>query len=297
MPMHWITSDHVKIDPAYRAELERCGLGTVDEILAHLGDRVAAWSRTTDSIYVRGRDGRPGFYVKRYFYTGWRKRFRSFFRGVFLGEHRAANEFRLLRSMRDAGVPAVRPVACGARRVCHFVTACFLITEEVPEAENLTSFALRALPGSQRRVFARALATQIAAMHAAGVVHGRLFWRNILVRCATHAEGDIDVEYFLLDARPPRRHSRARGITAIRHELSRLAVSALAFTSRAERMRFLRHYARAAHLTFDLHAEWRHVARRAERLAAHEAQRIRMNTLFDQWNRALRDVDGAAAPA
>ncbi|MCG3127664.1 MAG: 3-deoxy-D-manno-octulosonic acid kinase [Phycisphaerae bacterium] len=294
--MRWITSDQLKIDPAYRAELARCGLGTVDEILAHLGDRVAAWSRTTDSIYVRARDGRPGFYVKRYFYSRWRKRFRSFFRGVFFGEHRAANEFRLLRSMRDAGVPAVRPVACGARRVCHFVSACFLITEEVPDAENLTSFASRPRPESQRRAFGRALATHVAVMHAAGVVHGRLFWRNILVRFATHAEGDVDVEYFLLDARPPRRHSRAHGISAIRHELSRLAVSALPFTTRSERMRFLRHYARAARLTLDLHAEWRHIARRAERLAAHETQRIRMNTLFDQWNRALDSVNTSAAP-
>ena len=103
--------------------------------------RVAAWSRSTETLHVPGVDGAPGFFIKRYYYPTWRKRLRGAFRGTFFGVHRGRAEYGLLQEMRRLGLPAVRPVAYGSRRIGHFLKACFLVTEEIPGARNLTSFA------------------------------------------------------------------------------------------------------------------------------------------------------------
>ena len=104
-----LETDHVYIDPAYRDELRACALDRVDSILARTAGRVAAWSRTTDTLYVSTDTDSPGFYVKRYYYPSWRKRLRGVLRGTFFGMHRGQAEARLLNEMRSLGLPAVRP--------------------------------------------------------------------------------------------------------------------------------------------------------------------------------------------
>ena len=104
-------TDHIRIDPAYRETLRACGLDRVEAVLTRVAGRVAAWSRTTDTLYVAGPAGEPGFYLKRYYYPRWRNRVRGTFRGTFFGLHRGESEFRALCRMRGLGIPAVRPVA------------------------------------------------------------------------------------------------------------------------------------------------------------------------------------------
>ena len=281
--------DHMRSDPAYRAALRAAGLDSVAAVFGRIDGRVVAWSRTTDSIYVPGANG-VGFYVKRYWYPTWRHRLRSMLRGTFLGAHRGLAEFRALTHMRNMGIAAVRPIACGCRRVGHFVNACFLITEEVPDAPNLTTFAQQITRGTvrldqpERAALAGQLATQLADMHALGFAHGRLFWRNVLVRRAV-AGGP---EFFLLDADPPKRLERmGRGGRWWLWELAKLAVSAAPFTTRTERVRFVRAYFKLARLTPDAKAQLHEIDRLAHRWRRHEAQRIRMNRRFDEWNRRL----------
>jgi hypothetical protein len=284
--------DHMRTDPAYRAALRTVGLDSVAAIFGRIDGRVVAWSRTTDSIYVPGPDG-VGFYVKRYWYPTWRHRLRTMLRGTFLGVHRGLAEYRSLTLMRHMGIASVRPVACGCRRLGHFVTACFLITEEVPDAPNLTTFAQQVQRGAvqldrrERIALAERLATQLAEMHAQGFAHGRLFWRNVLVRRAV-AGGP---EFFLLDAEPPKRLERlGRGGRWWLWELAKLAVSAVPFTTRSERVRFLRAYFKLARLTPDAKSQLHELDRLTHRWRRHEAQRIRMNRRFDEWNRRL-DVE------
>lgn len=283
-------SDHLRTDSAYDARLALCGLRSVDEILSRIGDRVAAWSRTTDTVFIHSPDGSPGFYLKRYVYPGWSKRVRGMFRGTFLGQHRGQAEFRALHAMCSLGIPAVRPVAYGSRRIGRFLQSCFLITEEVPDARNLTSFARDVADGlveisdSQRVAFSRVLSDQVARMHAAGFVHGKLFWRNILVRI--HSDGEP--EFFFLDARPPTRMKRLGSAAACRRqELAHLAASAIPFTDRCDRIRFARGYYGTKRIARELHDELKDVERQATRFRRHEAQRIKMNDRFDLWNRVL----------
>ncbi len=287
-------TDHIYVDPAYRQALQACDLVQVESVLTRAVGRVAAWSRTTDTLYVLDSKGGPGFYVKRYYYPTWGKRLRGALRGTFFGRHRGQAEYRLLNTMRALGLPAIRPAAYGSRRVGHFVAACFLISEEVPDAWNLTTFARdvkagrQTLSRNQRALIVRQLARQIAELHAAGFAHGQLFWRNVLLRFGPTGEP----EFFFLDIRP-RRGGRRFGRMSRRWlaELSCLAASALPFTTGSERMRFLVEYFGARRLPPDIKRHIREIDRLAQRWKKHERQRIKMNDLFEEWNRQLEAED------
>jgi tRNA A-37 threonylcarbamoyl transferase component Bud32 len=283
--------DSIRIDPAYSDALRECDLLSTDAVLTRLGARIVAWSRTTDTVYVPGCRDRPGFFVKRYFYTRWRNRLRGSFRGTLLGKHRGFAEFAALRNMRQLGISTVRPVAYGSRRVGAFVAACFLVTEEVPDARNLTSIAREVVEGrlhltfGLRRRIVRKLAEQVAEMHNENFYHGQLFWRNILLRLGA----DREPEFFFLDARPPGRMSRTCARQDCRtHELAQLLASATPFTARSERLSFMEAYAACIGMeTMD--KSWlAAIAAAAERFRKHEMRRIRMNDLFDVWNEQLQ---------
>jgi len=285
-------TETMRSDPAYRERLRACGLVSGARILRRVDGRVSAWSRTTDTLYVPGTQGTPGFYVKRYFFPTWVKRLRGTLRGTFFGMHRGQAEYRALNAMRAVGVPAVRPVAYGARRVGHFLTACYLSTEEVPEAPNLTAFALdvaagrRVLSAAGRAVLLSTLAEQLAAMHAAGCSHGNLYWRNVLVRYGP----DGRPEFFFLDAQPLRAWQRlSPGGNWWLRELAQVTVSAMPFTTRTERLRFMRHYLGPTHPPADLKARLRQIERLAGTWHKHELRRIRMTDLFEAWNHQLAD--------
>lgn len=283
-------SDHIRIDSAYRDALRAGDLARVESVLTRTAGRTAAWSRTTDTLYVANPGGGPGFYLKRYYYASWPKRVRGAFRGTFFGLHRGRAEFRLLSEMRALGLPGVRPVAYGSRRVGHFVTACFLITEEVPGACNLTTFARNVRTGREtlhrheRALIVRRLARQIAELHSAGFAHGQLFWRNVLIRFGPTG----DPEFFFLDVRPRRGGRRLRRSSRWwLHELGHTAASALPFTTRSERTRFLVEYLGGRRLSPDIRRQIREIDRVAQRWEQHERQRIKMNDLLEEWNRQL----------
>lgn len=280
----------------YRESLRAVGLARMSEILAYTGGRVVAWSRTTDTTFVpSGTDG-SGFFLKRYLFPTWRSRWRGALRGTFVGRHRAEVEARLIREMRELGLPAVRPVAVGCRRVGHFVTASVLITEAVPGAMNLTQAVLELAAGricfsplARRRTIA-ALANYVADLHSAGYRHGQLFWRNILIRSAPGG----DSEFFFLDPRPRPARLASRRDDAWLRELAQLNASALAFTTPAERRRFVVAYRRARNSPLPNSEQLARIERLAEKWRTHEAQRVARSGLFDEWGRAeLREAAAA----
>ncbi len=255
---------------------------------------MTAWSRTTDTLYVPGAGGTPGFYIKRHYFSRWANRLRLALRGTFFGMHRGQAEFLALNTMRSLGIPAVRPVAFGGRRTLHVLSACFLISEEVPEAQNLTAFAMdvttgrRKLSRVDRNLLLRTLAEQLAALHGTGFAHGNLFWRNVLVRYGL----DGRPEFFFLDPQPPHAWERVgAGAGWWLRELARVAVSAQPFTSRTERLRFLRYYLGVKRLTAEDKADVREIERLAGSWRPHEERRIRMTALFEEWGRRLAEEE------
>jgi tRNA A-37 threonylcarbamoyl transferase component Bud32 len=286
--------DTFRIDPAYRERLREARLDSVGRALDRVDGLVAAWSRSTETLYVAGRGSDPGLFLKRVYMPRWSKRWRGALRGTLLGLHRGHAEYLALNELRWAGIPAVRPVAYGSRMVAGFVAATILITEAAPDAVNLTTFAQqlaageRTLTRTQRREMLATLAGLVADMHAAGVSHGNLYWRNILVRPAPQS----GCEFFLLDAQPLRLWEKLG--SAGRWwlgELAQLYASALPFTTRAERLRFARLYFGAPRLTAAVKSRLREIVRLAEAGRAHEDRRVWLNLLFDRWRgRWLRET-------
>jgi len=285
-----IFRDQIRVEPAYREVLRAAGLERVDTILSCTLGKIVAWSRTTDSLYIADEARGVGLYVKRYFYPTWRHRLRGMFRGTCFGRHRGRAEAKALNAMRGLGLPVVRPIAYGCRRWGPFLTACFLITEEVPDAPNLTTFAQQVQSGARplsvapRRALTVGLAALVHELHHAGYAQGRLFWRNVLVRVGPTGAP----EFYLLDPEPPKRLERlGRGGRWWLWELAKLAASAQPFTTRTERLRFVRRYFGIKKLTADAKGQVHEIERLARGWRRHEQQRIRMNARFEAWNHLL----------
>jgi len=288
--------DTMYTDPAYRHELSRAGLNDTEAVLRCIGDRLAAWSRTTDTVQVhlkRNATWTGSVFVKRYHYPSWKHRLKGMFRGTFLFRSRARSEFDALHAMRSRGIQAVRPVAYGERRVLRFLRSCFLITEAVPGAMSLASFARRCAEGggsaiepAARREIITCLARQIRHMHEQGFVHGRLYARNILVRPLPERR----FEFYLLDASSSRRiWPRRITRTAVVMDVARLAASARHACTRSDLLRFAKTYLGTDKLRDQDRAWMNRVAALSERFVRHEAYRLRLEEFFDV---PIRHMDG-----
>lgn len=293
-------SECIQIDPAYADALRRARLDTVARVMATAGDRLAAWSRTTDTVYCRPSSLPIGVYLKRYYYPRWGNRVRGMFRGTFLRSSRARNEYRTLSLMRELGIQGVRPIAYGERRVGHFLKDCFLMTEAVPDALSLatliqtvggrcrTQLAIRA-----RREILTSLAVQVRHMHSAGFVHRDLFWRNVLIRLLP---GDR-FEFYFLDASVGKRirmaHWRQDSIV---RDIAAMGVLAPDFCTRSDQLRFLQVYLDKERLD----AEDRRWLRAVQRQSAHyrsaEVLRLARGSVFDPlpWARGQAAPSGGA---
>jgi tRNA A-37 threonylcarbamoyl transferase component Bud32 len=274
------------IAPPFRGRLAAAGLNRVGAVLDCFGDRLAAWSRTTDSIWCRLPDRQGAIYVKRYHYPRWRHRLRGALRGTFFRASRARSEYRALAAMRSLGIQAVRPVAYGERRVLHFVRSCFLITEAVPGAMSLTAFIKTFCehPDARRVRQARldiltALARQVRHMHEAGFVHRDLFWRNVLIRPVP----DERFEFYFIDASVGRRiRIPQRRQESIVRDVAALGVLAPDFCTRTDQLRFLLEYLNTDRLAPDDRRWLRRVQSRSAEYRGAELLRWERGTVFDQ---------------
>ncbi len=289
-----LDQDVLHIDPAFAGTLGRAGLDDVQAVLDCVGDRLAAWSRTTDTIEVLTGGGRSVF-VKRYHYPRWKNRIKGTFRGTFFGISRARAEFRALQTMRSLGIQAVRPVAYGERRRLHFVRSCFLITEAVPGAVSLATFAQKHAHDNHttdsyrlRQEALTVLARQVRHMHQKKFVHGDLFWRNILIRVL----GKEHFEYYFIDAGLGHRILRkGRQRREVMNDLAELMAIAPVFCSRSDMTRFVKVYLDQKALSSGDRVWMAQILRRARSYYDHEVLRLRLNAVFTQH---LRDVERLA---
>lgn len=290
-----LTFDCMISDKPYRQRLAEAGLATVQQVLACHGDRLAAWSRTSDTVEVQGGSADTSLYVKRFHYPTWRHRLRWMFAGAFFGASRARQEYAALGRLREAGIQAVRPVAYGERRMLHFVRSCFLITEAVPDAVSLAAFIRRQAPAAgswdvhRRREIVASLAEHVRRMHDAGFVHGRLFWRNVLVRPVAGGPW----EFYVLDTAPLRRHFFRRGLhrkTAAMKDVASLMAAAPGILTGTEMLRFARCYLQVDRVQ-GADRQWAlQVGHMAARMTKHEKYRLQLQAWFDQPTRGPRPV-------
>ena len=125
------------------------------------------------------RIGEGGQWFLRHYLRGGKAALVSRDRYLFLGAGRVRPfaEFRLLASMREAGLPVPRPIAASYRRSGLSYTAD-LITEWIAEARTLPQALGSASDPS--KIMAR-VGSVLARFHRAGIAHADLNANNILI--------------------------------------------------------------------------------------------------------------------
>lgn len=276
--------DKLTIDPAFAPAMAVAGLDSVSKILHCLGDHVAAWSRTSDTVEVKLVSG-GSIFIKRYYYHTWRHVMRGLLRGTLLGSNRAKDEYLALQAMRSAGISVVRPIAYGRRRVLGFLRSCFLVTRGVCGSMVLAKFAARHLSGGpaslgfgRRRELVGALGDHVRGMHAAGYAHGALFWRNVLVRPTPGGK----YEFYLLDTtrrrRLPRRQPHQPPYV---RDVACLMAVATQFLTRTDCLHFAKHYLAVSRLGPQDRRWLGAVLRVADSLREHELYRLSLQVRAD----------------
>lgn len=225
------------IDPDWVEKLAPLGLDNPDSWSTFCDGEVASASKSTNSFKVTLL-AREQVYFKRYVYFGRR------LRSPFLPS-KAVVEAWGLTQMAKAGCFTPEIVAIGERRVSGSIRAAHLVTRAIANTVTLAELA-KQLSGlreqniqewNQRVKFISAgLIPQLQTMHAAGIYHYDLKWRNLLVEQRVSG-----YRVHLIDCPRARRHRwrRFRGQVVDLSALSRLAITHL---SEFQRLRFLKQY-------------------------------------------------------
>ncbi len=272
--------------------IKRVGWRSVDDVLSLTSDDVAAVSSSSDVVRVSvGEElgGPADVYVKRYLYDRLDQRIKQMFRGTLFGKTRARREYEVLTEMRRRQVPTVRPIAFGERRRGAFLQASLLITEGSEGLQSLDVFAISVLRNGSferydRQALTKDLGKAIRRMHDAGVRHGGLYWRNILVG----KQSDGGYLFTLLD---PDTHaslsdSRVKESDAVA-DLSELVASGLALGFRGGLLRLLKAYFDVLSLNSEHRALARRILKHARPLALSEQRRMAVTEAIDWFRKRV----------
>lgn len=237
------------------------GLG-FDEFL-RLGERTVKRSPDGARHTAAFARGGRGFYVKAHTGVGWAEILKNWLQGK-RAIVDATTEVRALERCSALGIPVPVLAAWGVAGRDPGARRSFVVTEELPEAERVSTLLAppRPLAPSLRHALARRLGTLVARLHAAPLAHQDLYLEHVFLRRL--ADGDF--ELFLLDlhrtvpAAPAASRWRVKDLGALAGSAAR------AGATRADGMRFLRAYAGGTgRLPTPERELWRAVARRLAR--------------------------------
>ena len=237
-----------------RGWVEKCGWRSAEDVLTCASGGVAAVSRSSDVVHVPIDEslGGPGsVFVKRYLYKRRSQRIKQMFRGTLFGKSRARTEYEFLQEMCSRHVPTVRPIAYGEMRKGGLLRGSFIITEGMEGGRSLDILALHArrnktMTPAAKMALIRGLAMLVRGMHDAGVQHGGLYWRNILV----HALPQDKYAFALLDPASGGRLSPSPvPLEAAVKDLSQFVASAMALDMRGGLRSFMCAYFQVNDLT------------------------------------------------
>lgn len=164
-----------KLNPEYAVGPTGTAFATLDAVFALQGEPIAS---DPLSEVLRVQVGSRFYYVKRYHGAG--KHLRRF-----IGRPRVLAEWRNLMYFRAWGIPVATVVGYGMERRCGFFQRGALITEELPNTQDMARLARGNDPRLRDSRWLRHVLPQIAhatrIMHEHRFAHNDLKWRNILV--------------------------------------------------------------------------------------------------------------------
>ncbi len=268
---------------------DRYGWRSVDDVLACASDDVAAVSRSSDVVHVSidsTMGGPESVFVKRYLYNRRSQRIKQMFRGTLFGKSRARTEYEFLREMCSRRVPTVRPIAYGEVRKSGFLRESFIITEGTEGVQSLDMFAINAhrdqsVNHDAKKDIIKGLATIVRRMHDAGVQHGGLYWRNILVRQSS----DGGYEFLMLDPDSGGKlFPSPVPMTGIVSDLSQFVASAMSLDVRGGLRSFMCAYLQVSRLSDKHRQQIARLVKCAIPLASQEIRRMAVTEAID-WFR------------
>lgn len=222
----------VKIKKGYQQLLLKLGLEDPNDLFEKEGARLLDDSERSNifSLRVNGRR----IVLKEYKPRGIRKAWTNLYR-----PSKAMREFVLGNKLLKMGIPVAEPWAVGEKRNLRRLNKCFLITEELYQAKNLSHYVnglhlpLDKERIKKKRAFVRSLARSIREIHNKGFTHGDLNTSHIMVR------GD---RFYYLDFENARLKKWASDFRWVK-DLSRLNESMPSYITRTDKLRFYKEYA------------------------------------------------------
>ncbi len=173
------------------------GLDTFERVMAASGGEVFRDfpGRRTVRLELKMTDGaKLGVFLKRY-ESNYLSPVRRLLRWVRWpgAEDEAFREWRMLHHVRSLGISTARPVAVGQERPGAAATRSFLMTAEIPDSVEASTWVEK-LPPSERGHFLARVAGLARRFHAAGLVHKDYYLSHVLV-----SAGTADPELHLID--------------------------------------------------------------------------------------------------
>ena len=142
--------------------------------------RRSQWTAVSGGRGAGARVGENGQWFLRHYFRGGKAALLSKEHYFYLGAERVRSvaEFRILKKLRDSGLPAPRPVAA-RYRVSGMSYSADLITEWIEDTRTLADFLRHCDDPADTMV---QVGATIARFHSAGVCHADLNAHNILIR-------------------------------------------------------------------------------------------------------------------
>ena len=184
----------ILIKDGYRDLLVRQGIADFRTFLNQHGQTSTRLKGRTPLLSVLLESGEK-VVVRPYSHGGL---FRRFTRHLFLTGSRSFQELALTEEIRSSGIPTVQPVGAVHCRTLPFFYRAFLLTLEIPGAEDLPHYLTRtgSSPSpeslSEKRETIRSVGRLVQQFHRQGFYHRDLQLKNILVAERTPLLIDFD---------------------------------------------------------------------------------------------------------
>lgn len=242
--------------------------GPVNKVFASLS---GVWTRIGQRRFTaRGRagvssfplgDGLPVMMVRRYLHGGL---FASIGRDLHFSPERALNELAVAEAAYAAGVRSPQPIGIVACKAGWPFWRLAYMSAEVPECEDLIHYCCRLgeyppeTAAIEKRGVIREAASQIRRMHDAGILHGDLHLKNLLLQ--RHVAGtpsvyviDFDLAQAVQGQLTPER--RLSNLKRLARSVRKLRVADSVLTT-WDRLRFLREYLRGVPQGREIMRRW-----------------------------------------